>query len=66
MNINRIANFDIGGGATNIAVYDQGRLVGVSCLDIGARLVSVEGDRIVAIWASCSGRRLPSHRVLVG
>lgn len=63
-NINRIANFDIGGGTTNIAVYDQGRLVGVSCLDIGARLVRVEGDRIVAVRPSIA--RLAAARGLPG
>lgn len=63
-NLSRIANFDIGGGTTNIAVYDMGRLVGVSCLDIGARLVRVEGGRITSVRPSIT--RLAAARGLVG
>jgi len=35
----RAANFDIGGGTTNIAVFDSGRLVATACYDIGGRLL---------------------------
>ena len=35
----RVANFDIGGGTTNIAVFDSGRLVATACYDIGGRLL---------------------------
>lgn len=56
-----IANLDIGGGTTNIAVYRHGRLLGASCLDIGGRLVRVRDGRIgyvspaVARLADASG-----------
>jgi ethanolamine utilization protein EutA len=33
----RVANFDIGGGTTNIAVFDDGRLDAVGCYNIGGR-----------------------------
>ena len=33
----RVANFDIGGGTTNIAVFEHGTLVSVGCYDIGGR-----------------------------
>ena len=33
----RVANLDIGGGTTNIAVFDSGALVAVGCYDIGGR-----------------------------
>ena len=33
----RVANLDIGGGTTNIAIFDQGELVAVGCYDIGGR-----------------------------
>ena len=33
----RVANLDIGGGTSNIAVFDRGALVGVGCYDIGGR-----------------------------
>ena len=41
-----IANFDIGGGTTNIALFKHGQLVDTSCLDIGGRLIKVEGGKI--------------------
>jgi len=35
----RVANFDIGGGTTNIAVFDCGNLAAVGCYDIGGRML---------------------------
>ncbi|MDR1266190.1 MAG: ethanolamine ammonia-lyase reactivating factor EutA [Propionibacteriaceae bacterium] len=35
-------NYDIGGGTSNFALFDQGRLAAASCLDIGGRLVQVD------------------------
>ncbi len=43
---NTVANIDIGGGTSNIAVFRKGNLVGTSCLDIGGRLVKIESGRI--------------------
>lgn len=34
-----VLNFDVGGGTSNLALYDRGELQAVSCLDIGGRLV---------------------------
>ena len=45
-----IANLDIGGGTTNIAVFDRGKLAGMCCLDIGGRLIKVEQGRISYIY----------------
>ena len=36
-----VANLDVGGGTTNIAVYQKGTLRGVCCLDIGGRLINI-------------------------
>ena len=47
---NIIANIDIGGGTSNIAVFQKGTLVSTSCLDIGGRLVKIENGRIVYIY----------------
>ena len=33
----RVANLDIGGGTTNIAIFDSGALAAVGCYDIGGR-----------------------------
>ena len=44
-----IANVDIGGGTSNIAVYEKGVLRGTCCLDIGG-LIKVENGRISYIF----------------
>lgn len=35
-------NLDIGGGTTNIVVFDSGKVVAKGCLDIGGRLVKLD------------------------
>lgn len=45
-----IANLDIGGGTTNIALFDKGTLKSTCCLDIGGRLIKVEEGRITYIY----------------
>ncbi|MDR3203414.1 MAG: ethanolamine ammonia-lyase reactivating factor EutA [Deltaproteobacteria bacterium] len=37
-----LANLDVGGGTTNIAVFLDGRPVDTSCLDIGGRQITVD------------------------
>ncbi|WP_300671332.1 ethanolamine ammonia-lyase reactivating factor EutA [Desulfoluna sp.] len=44
-----VANLDIGGGTTNIAVFDNGEVLDTSCLDIGGRLIKVEEGKITYI-----------------
>lgn len=44
------ANLDVGGGTTNIALYDTGNLRGVSCLDVGGRLIKIEQGKISYIF----------------
>lgn len=44
------ANLDVGGGTTNIALYDKGILRGVSCLDVGGRLIKIEQGKISYIF----------------
>ncbi len=39
-----VANLDIGGGTTNIVIFDDGAAVSKSCLDIGGRLIRVKDD----------------------
>lgn len=45
-----VANLDVGGGTTNIAVCQNGSLRGVCCLDIGGRLIKVENGKISYIF----------------
>lgn len=47
-----VANLDVGGGTSNIAIYDTGTLRGTSCLDIGGRLIKVENGSITYIFPS--------------
>ncbi len=60
-----IANIDIGGGTSNIAVFDRGKLIATACLDIGGRLVRVDDGRITAVFpkiAELAQRRgVPLH-----
>ena len=43
------ANYDVGGGTSNFAMFRGGSLVCTGCLDIGGRLVRVEGGRVAYI-----------------
>lgn len=37
-------NLDIGGGTTNIVVFDEGKVIAKGCADIGGRLVKLDSD----------------------
>lgn len=50
-----VANLDIGGGTTNIAVFDSGSVIACGCLDIGGRQVSLTADGKIHIV--CNGAR---------
>ena len=43
----RVANLDIGGGTTNICVFENGNMVDTACLDIGGRLIRVKDGRVI-------------------
>jgi len=40
-------NLDIGGGTTNIVMFDDGEVVAKGCLDIGGRLIKLQNDMTV-------------------
>ncbi|MGE5677473.1 MAG: ethanolamine ammonia-lyase reactivating factor EutA, partial [Pseudomonadota bacterium] len=43
-----VANLDIGGGTTNIAIFRNGEVIDTCCLDIGGRLIKLaEGSLVV-------------------
>ncbi|MGN0608991.1 MAG: ethanolamine ammonia-lyase reactivating factor EutA [Oscillospiraceae bacterium] len=46
-----VANFDIGGGTTNICVFKNGEVTDTACLDIGGRLIKVGADRRITYAA---------------
>lgn len=41
-----LLHYDIGGGTSNLALYDRGKLLSTGCLDVGGRLVKVESGTI--------------------
>jgi ethanolamine utilization protein EutA len=41
-----LLHMDIGGGTSNLAVFDRGTLVSTGCLDIGGRVVKLENGTI--------------------
>ena len=56
-NLSTVVNLDIGGGTTNIALFDSGRVSGKSCFDIGGRLIRLDKNGVVQYIA-------PSARVI--
>ncbi|NMC32521.1 MAG: ethanolamine utilization protein [Veillonellaceae bacterium] len=38
----RIVNIDIGGGTSNVAVFDRGVCIGTACINVGGRLFEVD------------------------
>lgn len=42
-----VINMDIGGGTTNIVVFDCGETVSKTCFDIGGRLVKISKDGVI-------------------
>ena len=43
----RLLHFDIGGGTSNLALYDKGELIATGCFDVGGRLIKLDGQRVV-------------------
>ncbi len=40
----KVLHFDIGGGTSNLALYDNGALLDTDCLDIGGRLLKLDRE----------------------
>ena len=38
----RVLHFDIGGGTSNLALIEDGKIVGTACLNVGGRLVKID------------------------
>lgn len=45
-----VANLDVGGGTSNIAVYQKGTLKGTCCLDIGGRLIKIQDGKLSYVY----------------
>lgn len=44
-----VANLDIGGGTTNICLFENGNVLDTACFDIGGRLVKVKNKEITYV-----------------
>ncbi len=47
-----IANFDVGGGTTNVAIFKDGELIDTTCLDIGGRLIRIDPDTMMVEYVA--------------
>ncbi len=52
-----LLNVDIGGGTTKVTLIDKGRIAGITALNIGARLIAVNGGGRIARLEE-SGKRI--------
>lgn len=43
-NLKRVINLDIGGGTTNICIFDNGNVEEATCINVGGRLIEVDQD----------------------
>ena len=43
----RLLHMDIGGGTSNLTLYDKGELVATGCFDVGGRLIKLDENRVV-------------------
>jgi ethanolamine utilization protein EutA len=53
-----VANLDIGGGTTNIALFKNGEVIDTACLDIGAKLIKFEGNSGLVSYVSAKMTQL--------
>lgn len=44
-----LLHYDIGGGTSNLALFDRGKLLSTGCLDVGGRLVKVENGVVAYV-----------------
>lgn len=47
-----VANLDIGGGTTNIAIFRDGEVIDTTCLDIGGRLIKIDPQNMEVKYIS--------------
>ena len=62
----RVANLDIGGGTTNVVLFEDGETLARGCLDIGGRLICMNPQGIItkvspaaAVMAQATGVSVP-------
>ena len=58
----RVLHMDIGGGTSNLALVEEGKILQTGCLNVGGRLVKV-GEEGVITWLSPVARQLTRLQV---
>lgn len=56
-----VANLDIGGGTTNISIFDRGEVIDTTCLDIGGRLIKVNPETMKIEYVSDKIKKLAKN-----
>jgi ethanolamine utilization protein EutA len=59
----KVLHIDIGGGTSNLALYDRGELVGTGCFDVGGRLLQVDGGHRITHLTDGLRRAFPQLQV---
>lgn len=60
-----VVNLDIGGGTTNVVLFDTGETLGKCCFDIGGRLIKLGPDRRIAYIAPAAKRIIDAEGLSV-
>lgn len=55
----KLLHIDIGGGTSNLALYQRGELIATGCLDVGGRLLQVDSQGRIAQLTPGLARRFP-------
>ncbi len=58
-----MANVDIGGGTSNIAVFKENNAIGTSCLDIGGRIIKLDKSGKVSYISDHVGKLIEKHKI---
>ncbi len=59
----RLLHMDIGGGTSNLALYDRGELVATGCFDVGGRLIKLDANRVITYVSPGLQRLFPQLKV---
>ena len=59
----KLLHFDIGGGTSNLALYDNGELTATGCFDVGGRLIKVDQNQTVTYVTPRLRRMFPQLEV---
>lgn len=57
----RIVNVDIGGGTTNIVIFDSGNLIGSACVNVGGRLFEVDPQTQRISYIAPAAQKVVDH-----